>query len=74
MHKKIKTHRKSLQKEPVNRCLLILYLKPFRLFVKGKLSIGREFQSLAVRYKKTVDIDILVTSGNGDRKSCNLSE
>ena len=24
--------------------------------------------------KETVDIDILVTSRNGDRKSCNLSE
>ena len=30
--KKIKAYRKSLQKEPtVNRCLLILDLKPFRL-------------------------------------------
>ena len=30
-HKKIKAYRKSLQKEPtVNRCLLILDLKPFR--------------------------------------------
>ena len=24
--------------------------------------------------KETVDIDILITSGNGDRKSCNLLE
>ena len=24
--------------------------------------------------KETVDIDVLVTSRNGDRKSCNLSE
>ena len=31
-------------------------------------SIGREFQSLAVRGKKNVDTDILVTSRNGDRK------
>ena len=31
-HKKIKAYRKSLYKEPtVNRCLLILDLKPFRL-------------------------------------------
>ena len=51
--KKIKAHRKSLQKEPtVNRCLLILHLKPFRSWVKGKHSIGREFQSLAVQGKK----------------------
>ena len=47
--KMIKAHRKSLQKEPtVNRCLLILHLKPFRSWVKGKHSIGREFHSLDV--------------------------
>ena len=52
-HKKIKAYRKSLYKEPTfNRCLLILDLKPFRLSVKGKHSIGREFHSVAVRGKK----------------------
>ena len=52
-HKKIKAYRKCLLKEPtVNRCLLILDLKRFRLQVKGKQSIGREFLSLAVRGKK----------------------
>ena len=51
--KKIKAYRKSLQKEPTaNRCLLILDLKPFRLQVKGKHSIGREFQILAVQRKR----------------------
>ena len=30
--------------------------------------IDREFQSLAVQEKKLIDIDILVTSTNGDRK------
>ena len=49
-HKKIRAHRKSVQKEPtVKRCLLILDLKPLRSQVKGKHSVGREFQSLAVR-------------------------
>ena len=49
-HKKIKAYRKSLRKEATgNRCLLILDLEPFRSLVKGKHSIGREFQSLAVR-------------------------
>ena len=44
---------KSFWKEPTNkRCLLISALKSFRLQVKGKHSIGREFQSLAVRRKK----------------------
>ena len=52
-HRKIKAYRKSLYNETaVNRCLLILDLKPFRSYVKGKHSIGREFQSLAVSGKK----------------------
>ena len=52
-YKKIKAYTKSLQKElTVNRCLLIPDLKPFRLNVKQKHSIGREFQSLAVQGKK----------------------
>ena len=46
----------------------ILDLKPLRSSVKGKHSIGREVQSLAVRGQKLVNIDILVTSRNGDRK------
>ena len=69
-HKKIKAYRKSVQKEPtVKRCLLILDLKPFRPKVKGKHFIGREFQAEpSCAKKKTVDIDILVTSRNYDRK------
>ena len=52
-HKKIKAYRKFVQKEPtVQRCLLILGLKPFTSQVKENHSIGREFQSLAVRGKK----------------------
>ena len=51
--KRITGYRKSVYKEPtVKRCLLILKLKPLRSYVKGKHSIGREFQSLAVRGKK----------------------
>ena len=52
-HKKIKAYRKSIYKEPkVKRCLLILDLKPLKPKVKGKHSVGREFQRLAVRGKK----------------------
>ena len=52
-HIKIKTYRKSVWKEPtVKRCLLILDLKPLKSLVKGKHSIGREFQNLPVRGKK----------------------
>ena len=59
----------DVYKEPtVKRYLLILNLKPFRSKVKGKHSIGREFQSLAVRGKKLLT-DILVISRNGDRKT-----
>ena len=36
--------------------------------------IDTEFESLHVRGKKTAYIDILITSRNGDQKSCNLSE
>ena len=46
---------KIIQKISLERtmCLLILdILKPLRSYVKGKHSIGREFQSLAVRGKK----------------------
>ena len=69
-HKKIKAYSKSLYKEHIfNRCVLILDLKLLKSKVKGKHSIGREFQSLAsCAGKETVDIDILVTSRNGDRK------
>ena len=52
-HKKIRAYRKSVWKEPtVKRCLLNLDSKPLRSYVKGKHSVGREFQSLAVRGKK----------------------
>ena len=36
----------------VKTSLLILDLKPFRLLVKGKYSMDREFQSLDVQGKK----------------------
>ena len=50
-----KKHKKDyrIQKKPtVERCLLILDLKPLRSQVKGKHSIGRAFQSLVVQGKK----------------------
>ena len=44
-YKKIKAYRKSLYKEPaVKMCMLILNLKSFRLYVKGKHSIRKELQ------------------------------
>ena len=40
--------------------------------MKGKDSIGRSSHSLPVRGKKTVDMEILLTSWDGDRKSIYL--
>ena len=55
--KKIKAYKISVYKEPtVKRCLLILDLNPFRSQVKGKHSIGKEFQSLAVRGMKLLTV------------------
>ena len=74
-HKKIKAYRKSLQKEPtVKRCLLILDLNPFRSWVKGQYSIGREFQSLAVQGKELLTQPSLQHLRMVTEKSCNLSE
>ena len=51
--KRLKHTGNLFRKEPtVKRCLLILDLKSFRSYVKGKHSIGREFHSLAVQGKK----------------------
>ena len=67
-HKKIKAYRKHVQKETiVERSLLILDLKLFRSQVNRKYS--QRIPGSSCARKKTVDIDILVTSMNdGDRK------
>ena len=65
---KDKAYRKSVWKEPiVERCLFILDLQSVISLVKGKYSVGRKFQGLAVRGKKLLT-DILVTSRDGDKK------
>ena len=64
-HKKIKAYRKSIYKEPtVNRCLLILDLKPGQ----KKTFYRQRIPESSCAKKETVDIDILVTSRNGDRR------
>ena len=56
-HKKIKAWKKSVQIKPiVKRCLLIL-------------DLNQRIPELNSARKETVDIDILVTSRDGDRKS-----
>ena len=48
--KKIKAYRKSLYKEAtVKRYLLMLDLMPLKSKLKGKHSIGREFQNVDVQ-------------------------
>ena len=65
-HNKIKAHRKPLQKEPrVKRCLLILDLK---IIGKRKAFYRQEIPESSCVRKVTVDIDIFVTSRNGERK------
>ena len=52
--KKIKAQKFKASKKEYSliRCLLILNLKPFRSYVKGKYSISRESQNLALQGKK----------------------
>ena len=48
--------------------MLILDLKPFTSKVKEQHSIDTEFQKSSCAKKETADIDIFVTSRNGNRK------
>ena len=52
----------------LKRCLLILDLKPFRLIGQRKAFYRQRIPAPSRARKKTVDIDILVTSRNSDRK------
>ena len=68
-HKKIKTYRKSVQKEPtVKRCLLILDLKAVYIICQGKAFYRQRIRESSSARKETVDIGILLFSWNGDRK------
>ena len=58
--KKIKSYRESIQEEPaVNRCLLILDLKPFRLWVMTQTQTQAENPRVQLCEEKNVDVDIL---------------
>ena len=64
--KKITAYRKSVYKGPtVKRCLLILDLKPL---CQRKAFYRQIIPEPGCARKETVDIGILVTSRNGDRK------
>ena len=49
---KILNHRANLFRKNLQIKVVILHLKPFRSEVKGKHSMGREFQSLVMEGKK----------------------
>ena len=51
----------------LKRCLLILDLKPFRLVDQRKAFYKQRIPAPSCARKETADIDILVTSRNGDR-------
>ena len=63
-----------MKEHTVNRYLLILDSKSFRSYVNGKHSIGREFQSLAVREKKLLTLTSLQHLEMVTDESCKLSE
>ena len=68
-HKKITAYKISVYKEPaVKRCLLILDLKPLKIIGQRKTFYRQRIPGCSCASKKTVDIEILVTSRNGDRK------
>ena len=65
-HKKVKAYRKSVKKEPtVKRYLLILATK---IIGQRKAFYRQRIPKSSCARKETVDIDVLVTSRNRDRK------
>ena len=67
-YKKIKAYKKFVQKEPtVKRCLKAR-LKAIQIIGRRKAFYRQRIPESSCVRKKTVNIDILVTSMNGDRK------
>ena len=65
-YKKIKASKKSVKREPTDeKCLLILaiYIRG-----QGKPLYGQRVPESSCEMKETVDIDILITSMNGNKK------
>ena len=50
------------------------WLKATKIIGQRKAFYSQRVPHSSCARKETVDIDVLVTSRNGDRKSCNLSE
>ena len=71
----IKAYMKCVQNKPTDRrCLIILDLNPFRPYIKESVVWRERIPEFSSARKETVDIDIFITSKNGQKKSHNLSE
>ena len=68
-HKKIKAYRNSVCKKPtVRRFLLTLTLNVIYIIGQRKAFYRQRIAESSCMRKETVEVDILVTSKNGDRK------
>ena len=45
---------------------------PFRPYVKGKHSTDKKSPEFSCKRKETIDVNILITSKNGDRENIQL--
>ena len=67
-HKKIKAYRKSHQKEPTDNVSINSRHKTIKIIGQIKELYRQRIPESCCAKKETFDIDILVTSRNGDRK------
>ena len=70
-HKKITVYRKSVYKEPavIKKMSVNSRLKATKIIGQRKALYRHRIPASSCAMEKTVDIDILVTSRNGDRKT-----
>ena len=67
-HKKIKAYWKSLQKNLQLKCFVDSRIKAFKIIGQRKAFYRQKIPESTCMRQETVDIGILVTSRNGDRK------
>ena len=68
-YKKVKGYRKSpLKEHTLNRCLLTLRLKAIQIIGQIKAFYRQKIPGSSCTRKETIDINVHVTSRNGDRK------
>ena len=70
----IKAYMKCVYNKPTDRrYLIILDLKPFRPYIKENVVWRERIPEFSSARKENVDIDIFITSKNGEKKSHKLS-